>query len=390
MEMKIVSKFVEYVKSMADKKDKTPKEWLETCASNAQYCTLASHNAKLSYPEAKVALNLPKSTKKKNGYIYTTNIDYDVDVVASAGYLATSTLLTMKLEDERIVYDHVCSDSVSLIEDLKSLDVDFSEFKKKILKTKNISEPKASDIRIRQVYFPVADGEYHLLSVLPASSLVYALKKRIAEKNQRFFETRDKESKLYGQKSRQIKDLTEIRYGGSHTENISLMNSLTKVTYLLSSLPPSLDPNRIKRPHKNFFTDCIYYKYYEQNMRYFHRILQDKRNNLDIRQRRDECLLNICDHILGEGYRLSAVPEGWSELSGCQISEYQKIWLDEKNRARRKEEEWLGPVSTDFARWFIFAYEKVLGKEHIMLSTDEMHFIADTFYRVLEKERRFA
>ena len=45
----------------------------------------------------------------------------------------------------------------------------------------SVPKPTDSDEKIKQVYFPVGDDNYHLLSVVTPSGIVYKLKKRLTE-----------------------------------------------------------------------------------------------------------------------------------------------------------------------------------------------------------------
>jgi hypothetical protein len=104
------------------------------------------------------------------------------------------------------------------------------------------------------IYFPVGD-DYHLLSLLTPSAIVYKLKQRINENFQPFSERNKQEKEKV---ERAVKDkkelkgdlnsiwnLTAIGYGGTKPQNISVLNNQNGgIAYLLSSMPPILQKRK--------------------------------------------------------------------------------------------------------------------------------------------------
>ena len=125
-----------------------------------------------------------------NGYLKTGNV-YLKNKVDVSGNSATNTivfelyeLLDSKVNETEKLIHKFEQDDESLRLLIQELGSDFDFVKEKCLKVfygeKSINKTHSST---RQVYFPIENDQYHLLSVKTASMLMYEVKNRIDEMN---------------------------------------------------------------------------------------------------------------------------------------------------------------------------------------------------------------
>ena len=110
----------QYIEDAVKSKNKSPAEWLTEVVQNAGKCLLATNVGKFSNPGigTDVSIYVPQEdgAAGEDGYVHTGNVACRRDVVvASAAYLGTPKLLTLRLEDGRTVFEHFRDESISHI-----------------------------------------------------------------------------------------------------------------------------------------------------------------------------------------------------------------------------------------------------------------------------------
>lgn len=119
-------------------------------------------------------------------------------------------------------------------------------------------------------------------------------------------------------------------------------------------------------------------------------LLRDQRHNLEIRERRENIILDFVEPILYEANRLQTLPAGWSK--DTELTEEQAVWLDAAYSNQRQDDtDWIWPVCMDFARWLVNAYGwfcRIEKRKEISLSDAELHSFASTMEDVLKEEVR--
>lgn len=359
--------FFEYLQENAAKKNKSIEEWLSDAAEQAQYCKWANCVGKFSHPSIGSDLSiLAKSNNKmEDGYLYTANVQCKPDVVtSSAAYISSSKLIMLELEDGKTVFDHLQKSSKMIRQEFAGLKVDYEEIRSKMLRAQVGVLPLATDERLKQVYFPMSDGTYSLLSVLPSSSLMMEMKERIYNMESKAKKSRKKEDMEYGETYAQILGLTDVLHGGGKIQNISLLNLRQGGrTFLLQSTPPTLLQRDIVQPHHDFFKETLKIWEFKDAFRRLHDgVVMARKHNLEIRNKRKQILCeDVIEAVLIRVYRLRSLPEGWSDVKGYQLSSAQKIWLDDACvEERNQNEDWIQDIVNEFARWIREAYEKLM------------------------------
>jgi CRISPR-associated protein Csy1 len=382
--------------------------WLHKVFSKAKP-NVTTHPAKFTNPKIKGASSfLFYGEPMNDGYLKTGNAQLDVKIDVS-GDAATNTLvfelyslLEKSLSDGSQLINQFENDCVELIEFINGVNIEYLSFKGKCIEIfyGESIEQTTHDL-IRQVYFPVSseNEEYHLLSVITPSMLMYEVKNRIDDFN-RWFEgqpirTLKKDNKFHSDGFDEVFGLTEI--GFSHTEftkmgNVSYLNVRNKgIAYLLPSLPPNLKRRDLRLPIDDFFKNSLRSSQFKESFQTLHNLIVAPVNNVHIREGISNTLKYIIDQVLQRAFRIRATDEGWSEAEHYQsLPLAQRIWLDDAHRLHREnEDDWIDSITRGFSRWILQAYEYSLKETHIKLSDHELREIRGIVEQAVSSDREF-
>lgn len=390
-EKKEVTSLHEYIIESAAKKGKTPADWFDAMVMHMNECHLASHVGKFTNPDIKTTVC--SHSKKVAGYVTTGGSTCSLDILTPAQYLGSASLLLSPVTPDKNVLEAVITRDKELEKELELLSLPIEKLQKKVQEMLEDSqkEPEATDTHLRQVYFPIAEGEYHLLSVMPSSCLALEMYQRIRAINGHKIDCCNKKSENYGKPCEEVTGLTMIGFGGTKPQNISALNSRCGgKTYLLSSLPPSLPARKIRLPKSDFFRESIWYKQQSSALYRLHAYMKQDRNTIEIRQAIHDLVDEMISAVLFAAYQIRAEKIGWNEEEAySQLPTAQKIWLDDAYAEERKETSWADDISSSFARWVIRSYEKLLGEDAIKLGDAEYGFIKKQMETVLKDEVRY-
>ncbi|MCU7833720.1 MAG: type I-F CRISPR-associated protein Csy1 [gamma proteobacterium symbiont of Taylorina sp.] len=367
------------------------ENWLIGASSRAKQLSLTSHPAKFIHPNAKASSIIAHLPKKNDGLLRSGNVDVDLDIFGNAAALDVEKFLRLKLLDNQTILQHIEQESDLIKEQFHSIKQSFTQIKEGFLLIKK-SDLNQTSGKLKQVYFPVSD-DYHLLSILIPSGIIYKLKHKInqlrfSEENKILREELKKSApnQITG-KINEIFDLTSIGYGGTKPQNISTLNNQNGgVSILLSSMPPKLSKRKIQPPKHDFFNDCLWDNLFEQDFTNFHQILVHRKNNINIRDKRDDIVINsitkvkrLVDQIRSIGF--------WSDSDTyMNLDRWQKIWLDEQYANIREDIkqnlDYQIKAQSYFANWFIGHYKQAI-KKNKLLGDDDIGHIKD----VLKQEQ---
>lgn len=356
-----------------------PENWIPDAAKRAGQLSLVSHASKFTHPSAKTSSIIFESKFAADGLLCSGNVNAERDVFGNAAAMDVYKFLSLILADGKTVLAHLDENTDLIQQQLKLASTPFDELRANFLA---IKQDKSANTRtsgqVKQVYFPAADN-YHLLSVLTPSGVMFALKERIqairfseqtklsreAEKNGTFDENGFDE--LY--------DLTIMGFGGTKPQNISVLNNkFHGETYLLPCIPPAFKTRNIQPPASDFFTNSIYPNLYKDSFQTFHRLIMAKMNNIAIRDGRDNVTGFIIDNVIEHSWQLRQLDAGWSEKTN--LPHYQKVWLDNAFvEERENTDDWLNRVIKELAHWFIDGYRKVIGKDAELLGDEDLKSI---------------
>ena len=355
------------------------KEWLPDAAKRVTQLSMVSHPSKFSHPSAKTSSVIAQAKQINDGYLRSGNVSYPLDVFGNAAAMDVFKFLSLPLTEKLTVLDGFERQEESLKTLLVGADLDFETLSTEFLKIKATDTSVKTDHLVKQVYFPIEQAEYHLLSVLTPSGLITRLKQsidtiRFSEETKQAKELRRKnEHHEIGYAD--IFDLTITAYGGTQPQNVSVLNSQNAGrAYLLSSCPPMLEKRAIRLPKTDFFAQCLYRKNYQESFIQLHKFMQLDLNNDDIRTAIRNIIQFVIDQILVLASKTREYSvEGWSNQDYyASLPKLQRIWLDKIYQTERNEEsDWRDELRREIARWILRSYEKVMSEAY-KLGTGEI------------------
>lgn len=360
------------------------EEWLPNAAKRAKQLSAVSHPGKFCHPSAKICSVIANGKKSNDGFLRTGNVDVSLDVFGNAAAMDVFKFLNLKLSNGETILTNLEKNTPEIKKQLTVNAVTFDEIAAGLLSIKGDCSPKAKTSPfVKQVYF-VVDNNYHLLSILTPSAIMYNLKESIDK--MRFSEeakaAREAKKKNICHENgfSEIFGLSVIGFGGTKPQNISVLNSQNGgKAYLLSSMPPDLSPSNIQPPKSNFFSNTIWTNAFKGGFHKLHSLLIDDYNNIHIRNKRDIITKNIIYQVSDKMWMVRSLDAGWSDSDRySKLPQYQKIWLDQLYASIRNENtEWFNHVKNDFARWFINTYKRLLGKNAITLGDEQFPYFKE-------------
>ena len=344
--------------------------WLPSAAKRATQLSMVSHPGKFSHPSAKTSSIIASCERKDDGFVRTGNAESELDVFGNAAALDVYKFLSLAMKNGKTILENLENKTPEIQEQfsLKTSSFDAIHTGLMAIKKEGVTNYQTSG-KVKQVYFPVED-DYHLLSILTPSGLMFKLKERIntIRFSEQVKQARDakRKNEINEQGFTEIYNLSVIGFGGTKPQNISILNSQNfGQSYLLECLPPILKKRTIILPKKNFFTNTLNPWAYKESFQTFHRLIYGDYNNVDIRRGRDNTIHFIVSQVIERMWAVRQSEQGWSEGGAySHLPAYQKHWLDNLHTKEREEDDdLLNTVTKDLSHWFLASYEKVLHKK---------------------------
>lgn len=362
----------------------TLENWLVDASQRAKQLSLTSHPAKFVHPNARASSIIVDAQKNADGLLRSGNVDVELDVFGNAAALDVEKFLRVELQDNRTVLQHLEEGTDEIKQQFATTNTSYDQIKNGFLKIKHSDLSQTSE-KLKQVYFPVND-DYHLLSVLNASGIIFKLKQRsndlrFSDENKILREElkKSKPNEIKGEIT-EIFGLTSVGYGGTKPQNISTLNNQNGgVGFLLPSLPPVLEKRQTQAPKNDLFEDCLWLGLFKRDFEQFHQVLSWRKNNKDIRDMRDDIVLNSITKLKRLIENIRAINAHWSDSETySDLMLWQKIWLDEQYAEIRvddtQNQNYLNKAQSYFASWFIGNY-KQSTKDNKLLGDDDIEQI---------------
>lgn len=389
--------------------------WLPDAAKRAGQISIATHPCTFSHPSARKNKNgsvtsiIANAQRMNDGFVRSGNAEVLQDALGNAAALDVHKFLSTVLNDQRSLLEHIQQDTeqAKLLLTIKS--ASYEQLREGFLAMVNsASDEVVTSSKIKQVYFPLfpeegEDDEYHLLSVLTNSGLVFELRKRLdalrfgydPEKAddhiKQGYLSKDelndarnarKEAKPYSNFD-EIYGLTSIAYGGTKPQNISVLNNQNGGTaHLLMSAPPSLAQREVRFPKQDFFTQSIRFIEAREGFQALHRIFATHAQQSDIPLKnlvnaRDNRLNDLLDLVVERMWAVRAIAGEQYHEPSSQLKVHQALWLLQENEVQRFDnDDWLEKIVSEITQWLIAGYKKVI-KEPVPLGDSEIQFIQE-------------
>ncbi|MDR3578830.1 MAG: type I-F CRISPR-associated protein Csy1 [Oryzomonas sp.] len=352
-----------------------PINWLADAAMRAKQIQMVTHALKFTHTDARGSSfyfpgGLSQAEGMKNGELLCTAslTNPAIDVVGNAAALDVAALLQMVHEGKTLIQYIEQGDSSPLqpfANDEQQLAEWMGAFKQ-ALSGNELSSHKFA----KQLYFPVADGQYHLLAPLYSSSLAHALNIRIAATRYpdeiKLVRKAKKDSKYNSTPIVDYPDTAVRSYGGTKPQNVSQLNSSQGgKSFLLSCAPPnwkvmSKPPLGVKSVFsRNYFGLRVRKEVWSLQQFLLKKVINDSAK--PIRDQRTERVDQVLDQLVQYAAEIQNLTGyiGWSALPDCKLSRAEQLWLDPRRAeldaafaAELDKNDWQTVIADQFARWF--------------------------------------
>ncbi|MGR5205464.1 type I-F CRISPR-associated protein Csy1 [Vibrio sp. PNB23_22_7] len=372
--------------------------WLPDAAKRAGQISVSSHPCTFSHPSARKNKNgyassvIAKNMPRVDGFLRSGNVSTKADALGNAAALDVYKFLHLEITDGCTLLEHIEQESEFAKQLLSQPNLDYQTLRDGFLKMVSVEREAISSSKIKQVYFPIADGEYHLLSLLTHSGHLFELRRRLdalrfGDEVKQARECR-KQTQFFANGYREIYGLTTIGFGGTKPQNISVLNNHNAgKAHLLPSLPPVLNPRDLRLPKTDFFKECMTAWQAKEVLDALHRIFITEHNNVHIRDGRDYRIQQYVDLVIEKMWQVRVfLAEYPSELS-AHLPPEQRIWLAPELEAQRIQDDvWLDAITRQISRALITHYskgnvitnpvlladEELLAIEKVVLSNKEL------------------
>ncbi|EKE17715.1 MAG: hypothetical protein ACD_10C00306G0001 [uncultured bacterium] len=386
--------------------DYLPANWITNAAKNIWQLELATHVLKYTHPDAKndvrqFSANIasPGNALAGNQLLgsHTVNVYFCPDVAGNAAWLPAYDFLCVEVGGLSIL-DRVRRNDPALREAFAVLGdsnlVWMTAFSAFAFPDKKPTSHKLA----KQIYWPLGNQSYHLLTPLFPTSLVHGVWKRIREDRFSDEAKAAREAKRNGLAHTQgyceYPNVVIQKFGGSNQQNISRLNAKRYgENFLLPSLPPNWKSPDIRPPIAvNSVFDRIFGS--RPRVRELVRILRDflisvehAGTNKRIRDKRAELAALIRDEAFQYAAELQQLEPGWTQQPECLLNSAEQCWLDPERAADdadfaslRRKGDWPEEICRRFGNWL---------NARLTTANTPMDAITAAHWReVLEKEMR--
>ena len=398
----------------------SPREWLPSAAKRAGQISISTHPCTFSHPSARKNNNgyassiIATRDYADDGFLKSGNVEVASDAVGNAAALDVYKFLMLRLADGQTLLQHIEQDS-DQAKTLLTLDNDIEQsyevLKQGFLAMVQGDDEVVTSSKIKQVYFPSADDQdgqdYHQLSILTASGLVFEMRKRLdamrfgidaegaecpagALSKDELKQAREKRrnNEYFEKPFKEIYDLTSIGYGGTKPQNISVLNNQNGgKAHLLMSAPPILKRRDLHFPTRDAFSQSLRYQQCRALFFKLDALYRSDQRNYHIRAERDEYYQLVVDYVVEKSWQLRAVGAEQFHLESTQLPKAQRIWLvldnQDDQKTREQEDAWLDEILASVTQFIFHGYEKTLGKKAFKLGEAEHRHMA----ALVEKNR---
>ncbi|EGQ9158721.1 type I-F CRISPR-associated protein Csy1 [Vibrio parahaemolyticus] len=357
--------------------------WLPDAAKRAGQISISSHPCTFSHPSARKSKNgyvssvIAKNRAQADGFLRSGNVSVEVDALGNAAALDVYKFLSLEMADRRSLLTHIEQGSELAQGLLTQPNTDYQTLREGFLKMIDTDQEAISSSKVKQVYFPVAEGEYHLLSLLTHSGHLFELRQRLdalrfGEEVKQARECR-KNGQFYPDGYQEIFGLTTIGFGGTKPQNISVLNNKNAgKAHLLASTPPELKPRNLRLPTTDFFKESFTAWQAKEMLEALHRLFKTDYDNINIRDGRDYRIQEYVDLVIHKMWQVRLFLADYQGDLSSDLKPEQKFWLyPEYEQYRLEENEWLEGIIRQISRSLIFNYSKVTNNS-TALADDEL------------------
>lgn len=345
-----------------------PETWIADAARRVGQIQQVTHALKYIHSDAK-GTNLSVLGNPQSGELlvgtHTAPEQCPPDVVGNAAALDVYKFLRLEVDGKNLLA-RAAGNDVALQAALSANSELALEWMENFARLTESTGTPTSHKLAKQLYWPIGDGQYHLLAPLFPTSLVHHVWSTISEDRKAAKVARDarRNDQEHPHGYREYPNMVIQKFGGTKPQNISQLNSERYgENYLLRSVPPSWQSDQVKLPlpvesvFDGWFGRRPHVKELMRILREFLYRVQDV-NNLHVRNKRIELVGYIVDELLAFTAELRDIEESWTLQKECKLNINEQCWLnpyrsydDEEFRKTYVWGEWKEAVCKRFANW---------------------------------------
>lgn len=379
-----------------------PEPWLDDAARRVVQLQLATHTLKPLHPDARgtqIYLAAPPDDPSVGTHSLRSD-EVAADVVGNAAALDVVKLLKVTDAGGETLLAKLLRDDPEAAAALG--DGESGQLRAAALKQIAASpESPASHTHGKQLYFPLADGSYHLLAPLFPTSLVHHVHEHLQQA--RFGEATvaarkarsDEKGHPHGY--RDYPRLLARAFGGTKPHNISQLNAERGgKAHHFSMLPPIWRSQSTRPIHgqKNVFDDRAAFGS-RRSVREVVRELQDhlgdvtRKNNVLSRRQAEALTADLIEQLILFTAEYRDLPAGWSNSADCSLDDAQRLWLDPGAELYEHDKavDWPAEVAKAFAAWLKFVLS---SKDAVMQTEEYAEWVRLTERRLLAELKEWA
>lgn len=370
-----------------------PNEWLTDATKRAKQISIVTHAPKFTHQDSK-ASGLYYQSLQDEGYVNSASMQTDIfDVVGNAAAMDVAGFLRLE-KDGRSIFDALRLGDDSVLRPFAKSEAQLQEWMEG-LRQAWVDNAHQSHSLAKQIYFPLEDGSYHLISPNFATSFAQVIYEKVQEStfSDEAKKARDarKKGEFHEMPDERFPELAHIQIGGSNPQNISALNSKrTGTVYLFSAASPTWRSLRILSERVgNVFNAHIMQEAKWQIKKLADFLNKNKdENNIDIREERKQLESCLLDELFLQFSFLQQQPAGWTQ-SYNHLDKNQKLYLDPYNETLAEERlqgAWQERVTKDAANFIRHQLEKA-GIEDLGM-IEHRHYSKLFNERLKEEERQ--
>ena len=346
-----------------------PRIWLSSAATRAKQISFATHPLKFTHTEAKGGSSVYAAQRDTATTRYLTTAALSkpaIDVDGNAAALDVAGLLQLEAGGISLA-SMIAQNDLTALEPFAENPTQLNEWVQGLQQAMADQDIRSHTLG-KQLYVPVGENEYHLISPLFASSLAQALHQRISDSR---YPDAAKEARKMRRENKFSPAVTVDylkvavqTFGGTKPQNVSQLNSRRGgKTFLLCCEAPTWG-ERLLPPaaHSNSFWNAYSRRYDSlawrtaKALKTFLLRVVDTDSNKPIRDKRADMVDELIDILIQYAAEVQSLTEhaGWSEES--KLSRSEQLWLDPNRadpqfQAERVAKDWQQDIANQFAAW---------------------------------------
>lgn len=380
-----------------------PKIWIADAAQRVGQIQQVTHAIKYTHPDAcgssLYSTGNPQATDSEVG-THTLRAVLAADVVGNAAALDVYKFLNLRIGEHSILELAVADEPV-LAEAFSENAEEARLWMQTFAALTGSKGQLASHKLAKQIYWPLGNDSYHLLSPLFPTSLAHTAWEKIRADTELAWSIRKarKAGNITSTPFSDYPDLLIQKFGGGNPQNISQLNANRgSKNNLLPALPPNWQTPGVRPPFK---VSSVFDRIFgnrprvRELLRALRAFLESvaQYNNVHIRKKRAELTAYLCDEALLYAAELhdavdsGELTAGWTQHEDCQLNRAEQLWLDPLRRHSDPDfardhgsGEWPDEICRRFGKWL---NDRLTTKILPMSAVEAEHWRGE-----LEKEMR--